>query len=260
MTWQVVARRDLRELLAEHTLLYFSGFFALLGAGISLLGVRGQQPTPLPNLLAILFTFAVPLTAGTLAHGSIPRSVSSGRIRLSLSLPHSRRAFVAGVGAATAIATLAAAVAAVLAGLVVYLVYGGPTDVLGVVALFALAALLAAAFVGATLAFTARSRSTTLSAATAFGFFLLSFLWPAFVAAGTAVLVGPVGVPVPPGTAETVTQLSPIYAYQNAAAAVGLGLSGPAGRIPEWGGVVVLFAWASLGYAAAARRFDGIDL
>ena len=260
MTWPVVARRDLRELLADSTLLYFCGFLALLGAGIAFLVARGQQPTSLPDILAVLFMLAVPVTAVIITHDAIPSRVANGRVRLSLSLPHSRAAFVAGIGAASVVATLAAAAAATLAALAVYLAYGAPTDALATVAMAAITCLLAAAFVGATLAFTARSRSTTLSAATAFGFFLLSFVWPAVVSVGVVVLAGSFGVSIPAGAAETATQLSPIYAYQNALSAVGLALSGSAGSLPEWGGVVVLLAWAGLGYALAARRFGGIDL
>lgn len=260
MTWPVVARRDLRELLADNTLLYFCALFALLGAGVAFLATRGQQPTSLPNVLVMLFVFVVPVTAVTLAHESIPRNVANGRVRLTLSLPHSRAAFVAGVSAATFAATLAATTAAALAALVVYVARGAPTELLGAAALLAATGLLAAAFVGATLAFTARSRSTTLAAATAFGFFVVSFVWPAVVTAGTVVLAGGFGVTLPAGGFETAIQLSPIYAYQNAVSAVGLNVSGPAGHVPEWGGFVVLFAWAALGYAIAAGRFGGVDL
>ncbi|WP_232703299.1 ABC transporter permease subunit [Halobacterium wangiae] len=260
MTWQVLARRDLRELLADRTLLYFCGFFALVGGGVSLVAARGQSPTPLAGILAVLLMFGVPLTGGTIVHEAIPRSVTSGRVRLTLSLPHTREAFVAGAGAAALAATLAATGVGALAALAVYVFRGAPVDVFVTVQTLAVTALLGAAFVGATLAFTARSRSTTLAAATTYGFFLLSFVWPGVVAVGSVVLTGQFGVPVPQQAVDTVVQLSPIYAYQNAVSAVGGGLTGPTGHLPEWGGVVVLLAWASLGYAVAAHRFGGIDL
>lgn len=260
VTWPALARRDLRELFADRTLYYFCGAFALIGGGIALVSVRGHSPTPLAGILTVLFMFGVPLTAVTITNEAIPSSVASGRIRLTLSLPHTREAFVAGVGAAAVAATLLATGSAIVVAGAVYVVRGAPLDVSTLVPVAGVTALLAAAFVGASLALTARSRSTTLSAATTYGFFLLAFLWPAGVTLGSVVLSGQFGVQIPRVTAETVTQLSPIYAYQNTVSAVGLDLGAPVGHIPEWGGVVVMAAWAGLGYALAATRFGGIDL
>ena len=260
MTWPVVARRDLRMLAEDNTLTIFTGFFALLAAGISYGSTNGGYPSPLAEVLSLLFMFAVPLTAGTLVHEAVPNAVGSGRVRLTLSLPHTRAQFLGGAGAARLAALLVAVGAAVVAGSAVYLLRGGPLSLSAVVATVALGALLGAAFVGATLAFTARSSSASLSAATAYGFFMLSFAWPAAIALGTVVLAGQFGVSLEPGVADTVIQLSPIYAYQNALSAVGVDASGPAGFIPEWGGVVVLLAWAVGGFALAARRFDSRDL
>jgi len=260
VTWPVVARRDLRELLAEKTLYYFCALFALVGGGVASIAARGQAPTRLSHLVALLFLFATPPLAVTFVQQAIPRSVTTGRIRLTLSLPHSRAAFVAGVGAAAVVAALAVTAAGVLGAVAMYLVRGAPVDLLGLVPVLALLVLLAAAFVGATLAFTARSRSTTLSVATGYGLLLLAFFWPVAVSLSTVVLGSTVGVPVPGRMVNTVTQLSPVFAYQNAVSALGLGIAGPVGHIPEWGGVVVLLAWAGLGYALAARRFGGIDL
>jgi ABC-type transport system involved in multi-copper enzyme maturation permease subunit len=260
VTWRVVARRDLRELAADNTLPVFVVLFAVLGGGIAYGSTRVPSPAPLPDALALVVLFAVPLAAGTVTHEAVPRNVSNGRIRLTLSLPHSRREFLAGVGAARLAVVTASTLVSVAAGALVYLVRGGPLDPLGVAALVALAVLLGAAFVAVALALTARSTSTTLAAATTFGFFLLAFAWPVAVAVGRVVLAGQFRVRLPPGTTDTVVQLSPIYAFQNAANALGVAMSAPTGRLPEWAGVVVLVAWSVLAFALAARRFDGIDL
>ena len=149
MTWPVVARRDLRELLAEKTLYYFCALFALVGGGVASIAARGQAPTRLSHLVALLFLFATPPLAVTFVQQAIPRSVTTGRIRLTLSLPHSRAAFVAGVGAAAVVAALAVTAAGVLGAVAMYLVRGAPVDLLGLVPVLALLVLLAAAFVGA---------------------------------------------------------------------------------------------------------------
>lgn len=259
MTWFVVARRDLRTLAADNTLTIFAGFFALLAGGLSYGATNSPAPGPLANTLSLLFLFAVPLTAGTLVHEAVPNAVRSGRIRLTLSLPHTRTQFLAGVGAARLAALFAAVGASVVVGVAVHLLRGGPVSPVAVAATVALSALLGAAFVGATLAFTARSSSASLAAATAYGFFLLAFAWPVAVAFGTVVLAT-YGVTLAPGTADTVVQLSPVYAYQNALDAVGVNAAGPVGLIPEWGGVVVLLAWTAGGFALATRRFGTRDL
>jgi ABC-type transport system involved in multi-copper enzyme maturation permease subunit len=255
MTWPVVARRDFRMLVADNTLTIFTVFFAILAAGISYGATSGPALSPFTDTLSLLFLFAMPLTAGTLAHEAVPTAVGSGRIRLTLSLPHTRTEFIAGAGAARFAALLAAVAASVVAGGAVHLLRDAPLSLVDVAATGALTALLCAAYVAATLAFTARTSSATLAAVTAYGFFLLSFVWPAAIGFGTVLLTAQFGVTLEPGTADTVVQLSPIYAYQNALAAAGVNASGPVGFIPEWGGVIVLLAWTVGGFALAAHRF-----
>jgi len=260
VTWSVVARRDLREYRADRTLAYFCAFFALLGGGIAYGATDGAGTSALPDVLSVLFLFAVPLTAATMVNEAIPRAVVSGRIRLTLSLPHSRSDYVAGVGAAGLAVTLLVTAVGVASALAVYLVRGGPVAPLRLAGVCVVVALLAAAFTAATLAFTARSRSPTLSTATAYGFFLVSFVWPVVVQIGRLVVDGELGVTVTDAVANGVVHLSPIFAFQAALAGIESGFGSGAGSVPAWAGVAVLLAWAGLGYALAARRFGGIDL
>jgi Cu-processing system permease protein len=259
VTWPVVARRDLRTLRADNSLLIFGGFFALLAAAIAY-GATNGALTPLPTTLAMLFLFAVPLTAGTLTHEAVPSAVASGRARLTLSLPHSRAAFLAGAGAARLATTLLSVAAAVVVTAVVYAFRGGSLAPVRVLAVVAVCALLAAAFVASTLAFTARSRSTTLAAATTFGFFLLALFWPVALALGRVVAAGQFGVDLGSGFVDTYVVLSPIYAYLNALAAVGVDSVGPVGSLPDGVGVAVLVGWTVFAFALAAHRFDGVEL
>ncbi|MCD2203059.1 ABC transporter permease subunit [Halobacterium sp. KA-6] len=260
MTWPVVARRDLRALHADNSLAVFGGFFALLAAVLAYGATNGAGVTPLSTALALLFMFAVPLAAGTLTHEAVPSAVASGRVRLTLSLPHSRSTFLAGAGAARLTTTLVAVVAAIVVATVVYALRGAPVPALRVLAVLALAALLAAAFVAATLAFTARSTSTTLAAATTFGFFALALFWPIALSLVRVVLAGQFGVQVRLGLTDLLVVASPLYAYVNALTVVGIDPVATTGSVPDGVGVAVLLAWTLVGFALASRRFARIEL
>jgi Cu-processing system permease protein len=259
VTWPVVARRDLRTLRADNSLLIFGGFFALLAAALAY-GATNGAVTPLPETLLLLFMFAVPLTAGTLTHEAVPNAVASGRARLTLSLPHSRAAFLAGAGAARLATTLLAVAAAVVVAVAVYALRGAPLAPVSVLAVVAVAPLLAAAFVASTLAVTARSTSTTLAAASTLGFFLLSLFWPVALALGRTVAAGQFGVQLGSDFVDTYFVLSPIYAYLNALATAGVDSVGTSGAVPDGVGVAVLVGWSVLAFGLAARRFDRVDL
>lgn len=260
MTWPAVARRDGRELAADNTLLVFVALFVVLGAGIAYGSTGVERPGPLSDALALVAMFAVPLTAGTVTHEAVPRNVASGRVRLTLSLPHSRRAFLAGVGAARLALVTAVFCLAVAAGAAVYLLRGGPLNALRLGWLVAATVLLGAAFVAVTLAVTARSRSTALAAAASYGFFLLAFTWPAAVALGRVLLAGQFGVAVPESTADAVAQLSPVFAFRDAMAAVGATGGVAPGPLPAWACLLVLAAWAAVGFGIAEVRFSRVDL
>lgn len=260
MTWPVVARRDFRALRADNSLLVFGGFFALVAAAVAYGATNGLGTTPLPAALALLFLFAVPLAAGTLTHEAVPSAVGSGRVRLTLALPHDRSTFLAGAGAARLATTLVAVVAAVVTATVVYALRGAAIAPVRVLAVVALAALLAAAFVAATLAFTVRSTSTTLAAATAYGFFALALFWPIALSLGRVVLAGAFGVQVGSGFTDALVVASPLYAYVNALTVVGVDSVATTGSVSDGAGVAVLLAWTLVGFALAARRFGRIEL
>lgn len=257
MTWRVLARRDLREYRASGAVWKLAGVFALVGAGAGVTGTAA--PGLLSGALGAVAVFAVPLTAVSLAHDVLPGRAANGRARLTLSLPHSRRAFVAGTAAAVLALALLALTAAFAASLLVAAALGVAVDVATVAALFAVGVALAAAFVGGTLAATATLRSTTLAAALAYGAFLVSYAWPAVLAVATAV-VEAAGVTLPDGTLDPVNAASPFYAALAVFSGIPVGGLGAGGGTALWLGVASLVAWAVGGTALAARRFDGVDL
>jgi len=260
VTWPVVARRDLRALRADNSLLVFGGLFALVAAAAAYGATNGSGTTPLPAVLALLFMFAVPLAAGTLAHEAVPSAVASGRDRLTLALPHDRSAFLAGAGAARLAITVVAVVAAVITASVVYAARGAALSPVRVLAVVALAALLAVAFVAATLAFTAGSTSTTLSAATTYGFFALALFWPIALSLGRVVLTASLGIQVSSGLTDALVVASPLYAYTNTLTVVGVDGVATTGSVPDGIGAAVLLAWTVVGFALAERRFDRVEL
>jgi Cu-processing system permease protein len=260
VTWQVLARRDLEVLRADRSLLLFPAFFALFAAGIASVFTRGSGGTPLSSGLALLFVFAVPLTAGTVTHEAVPSAVSSGRTRLTLSLPHTRRAFLVGAGAARLAVTLASVATAVLVGGLTYAVRGGELAVVDVALVLALAVLLAAAFVAATLALTAGSTSTTLAAASTYAFVAVAFFWPVGVQLLALLASDWLGVTVGETAVDLAILCSPLFAFGNALGVAGIGSIGSSLSLPAWAGVLVLAAWPPLGVAVAVARFDRLDL
>lgn len=256
MTWQAVARLDLATYRDDGTLRNFCVLFALVGAAAGATLPAG----PLPTLLGGFALFAAPMTAVTLVHELLPGRVASGRVRLTLSLPHSCREYVVGVGAAAFAVAAVAGVLAVLAGLLTATAVGTPVDLGQVVGFLVAAVALTAAFVGGTLAVTAGVRSTTLAAALAFSFFGASFVWPIIVAVGEAVLAATLGVAVPQVALDYALLASPVYG-----AVYGLGFgSFSAAQVPaaaaRAAGVLSLVAWSIGGTALADRRFGRLEL
>jgi len=260
VSWRVVARRDVDVLRADRSFLLFPGFFGLLAAAMAYAFTRGPASTPLSSGLALLFLFAVPLTAGTVTHEAIPSAVSSGRIRLALSLPHSRPAFLAGTGVARLAVTVVGIATAVATSVVVFAVRGGAIAPVEVAAVVALGALLGAAFVAATLALTAGSASTTLATASTYAFFVLSLFWPIVVSVAAALAESELGVDLASSTVDAIVLGSPLFAYGNALGVVGIQTVSTSGQSSPWVGVVVLAAWTGLGFALAAARFGRVDL
>lgn len=260
MTWQVVARRDLDVLRADRSLVLFPVFFALLAAAMAFVFTRGEGGTPLSSALALLFVFAVPLTAGTVTHEAVPSAVSSGRTRLTLSLPHSRTTFLAGSGAARLAVTLASVATAVLVAGFTYGVRGGELGAVDVALVVALAAMLAAAFVAATLALTAGSTSTTLAAASTYAFFAVAFLWPVVVQLLALLASDWLGVTVGETVVDGAILCSPMFAFGNALGVAGIQVIGSSLSFSAWAGVLALAAWTPVGFAVAAARFDRLEL
>ena len=254
MTWQAVARLDLATYRADGTLRNFGVLFALGGV---LVGATAPAD-PLSMLLGGIGLLAAPTTAVTLAHDILPGRVVSGQVRVPLSLPHTRREYVVGVGAAAFGVAVAITVLAVFLGLLAATAVGTPVDLPQVAGFLAAGVGLTAALVGGSLAVTAGVRSTTLAAALAYGLFAVSFVWPVVLAATDAVLAATVGVTVPGVALDYAVPVSPVYgAVYGLGGVAATSLPMAAARAA---GVLSLAAWSVGGTALAAERFDRLEL
>ncbi|WP_336035801.1 ABC transporter permease subunit [Halobacterium yunchengense] len=254
MTWPVIARRDVRVLRADDALLVYPGFLVLFAAVTAYDATGGRGGASLAATLSLLGLLAVPFVASALTHEAVPGALASGRLRLTLSLPHSRRAFLGGAAVARFAAAFGSVAAAAAVATAVYAVRGGALAPVRTLATLALAALLAAAFVAATLALTARSTSTTYAAAAAVGFVVAAYAWPAAVQFGDSLAGSHLGAGVP----DAAVLASPVYAYASAASSAG---GPPATAVGDAVvGAFVLAAWTAVGFALAARRFGRVEL
>jgi Cu-processing system permease protein len=258
VTWRVLAGRDLYEYRVSGTLWKVAVLFALAGTA-------GAVPASaaaglLTGALSVVGAFAVPLLAVSLAYGRIPERVASGRARLTLSLPHSARAFVAGSGAAVLAVSVLALASSFAAGTAVAAALGVAVDVANVVSVFVVGLALTAAFVGGTLAATATLRSTTLAAAVAYGWFLVSYAWPAVLTVVLALVEVAVGAQLDNVALEPVIAVSPPYAALALFNGVPLDSVGAENGATVWAGVTSLAAWTVGGTTLAARRFAASEL
>lgn len=253
MTWWTIAARDLRESLADGTLWRLG---ILFGAGGLVAGSLAVDGGGAPLVVAVLALGAAPLTAVLLAHDSLPARRASGRTRLTLSLPHSRRAYVLGTAAGAFGVAVGALAVAVGATSTVAVLGGGNADAGLIAAVTVVGVALTAALVAGTVAATATLRSPTLAAGVTVALYGGSLLWPVVV----LLAAGLVGVPTESPVVTGVLALSPVQAAALALSVAGVSVTPLAGVLPWWAGVLVLAAWVVCATALAVQRFRRLEL
>ena len=284
MSWTVVARKDFRDAVRSRALWALSAVFLLLAVGISVLyatfqPLSGGNPTALGLiffLASIVGTF-VSIAAILACYKAVAGERERGTIKITLSLPHSRRDVILGklVGRTGVLAL--PVVGALLAGTVVGgVMFGdvapGATVLFGVVAL-----LFTLAYVGIMVGLSATTGSTTRAAALAIGFFLIVELFWDAVLFGLAFVANDFAVPaahaafpdwlylvqqVPPSS-SFMTSLSAVLPGATRAASAGAGQS--AGQIgafysTPWVGLVALALWVVVPILVGYYRFEAADL
>ncbi|WP_336001781.1 ABC transporter permease subunit [Halorientalis halophila] len=126
MTWDVIARQDWRRTVAERSTKFLLGLlaFAIVIAAY-VYPMAGQEPYTTGRFAGFVegsLTTLVPIAGVLLGYNAVVSERASGALRLSLSLPHSRRDLVFGkfLGRAGAVAATVVASMAVAGFLVVY--------------------------------------------------------------------------------------------------------------------------------------------
>jgi len=283
MSWRVVARKDFQDAVRSRALWALSGVFLLLTVGLAVLYatlpvIAGGNPTALGLiffLAGIIGTF-VSIAAILAGYKAVAGERERGTIKITLSLPHTRRDVILGkLLGRTAVLALPV-VGALVAGTVVGGVLVGDVAPVATVLLGLVALLFTLAYAGIVVGLSATTGSTTRAAALAIGFFLVvELFWDvvvlalAFVTNGFALPASPTAFPdwlylvqqVPPSS-SFMTSLAAVLPDAPAAAA---GAGQAAGQVTAfyatpWVGVVALAVWVVVPIAIGYYRFDAADL
>ena len=268
MTWPVVTRHDGAQLVGERSVKLLLG---LLGVVIVLAGYVYPVWAAPPHTTARFGGFAVdwlttlvPLVGLLIGYNAVVSDRESGAIRLSLSLPHSRRDLLVGtvvsrvglVGATIVGATIVAG------ALVVYPF--GEIALLGFLLFVPLAVAFAAVWTGLGIAISFAVSTQRRALVVAFTlFFVFALVWdPAAQALqlglqAAGLLEGELPAPV-----RFVVGLEPGNLFERVTAGFvdpGASVDGP-WYLGPWVALVLLVGWIVAPLALAFRRFAGSDL
>ncbi len=279
MSTLAVARKDFQDAIRSRVLLGLTGLFVLFVAGASYFFAR-IQPTPGggdPTALVLIFSLLapasllVPIIGLALGYKAVAGERESGRIKLLLSLPHSRLDIVFG----KALGRTGVLVVPILVGFVV-----GAAVIFWQSSSFTPVNYLAFAFVTVLLGLAYIAISVAVSSATTSTFraligggsllIVLEFLWRQVLLA-IVYLVNGLSLPQQsPGDWYSFLQsLPPGTAYSSAARSLlpesptTLAITGPtpdAFYLQDWFGFVILAVWVVVPLALGYLRFERTDL
>jgi ABC-2 type transport system permease protein len=268
MTWPVVTRHDGKQLVGERSVRLLLG---LLGVVVVLAGYVYPVWAAPPHTTARFGGFAVdwlttlvPLVGLLIGYNAVVSDRESGAIRLSLSLPHSRRdllvgTFVSRVGlvAATTVAAL------VLAGALVVYPFG-ELALLGFLLFVPLAVAFGAVWTGLGIAISFAVSTQRRALVVAFAlFFVFALVWDPAAGAlrlglqAAGLLEGALPAPV-----RFVVGLEPGNLFERVTTGFvdpGASVDGP-WYLGPWVALVLLVGWIVAPLALAFRRFAGSDL
>lgn len=268
MTWAVVARQDGRAVFGERSVKLLLGLLAvvivLAGYLYPVLGTEPITTARFGGFAVGWLTTVVPLVGLLLGYNAVAGDRESGAIRLSLSLPHSRRDLLVGTFLSRAGLVTATSVAALaVAGVLVVYPFGAlalPRYLLfvGLVVLFG--AVWTGLGVAVSVAVATRRRALVAAVAL---FLLFVFVWePATGALETGLTALGVLDGSLPAPARFAVGVAPDAAFERATT----GFVDPAASVdgPWYMGpsvaVALLVAWLVVPLELAYRRFAGGDL
>lgn len=272
MSWQAVARKDVRDAGTAKTLWILGGLFPLLfvalAVGISAF-LDGEFDTFLRTGGATV-SIAFPLLAIVLGYKSVIAERDSGSIALLLSLPHSRRDVAIGKFVGRSIVLSAPAlVGFAVAAPVVATRYTG-VSALQYVGFVAVSLVYGMAFLGIAIGLSMATTASRRVAAGAFGSYVVMVMfWTVLVdlVFFTLFRFRPSGTSDPPGWVPFAKLLNPSTAYSYLLGdGLGSGLGSPLSSLGDaWYttppvALLVLLAWVVVPVLVGYRRFDATDL
>jgi ABC-2 type transport system permease protein len=272
VSWQAIARKDLRDSIRSRTLRVLIALFFLLLGGMAYVArtLTDTSFDEFVDLTAEAFALVVPLFAVVVGYKSIIDERESGTIALALSFPHARWEFVAGKflgrGAVLTIPILASMIA--VTALVSFLFETLP--VLSYLLLVVASVLYGLAFLALTLGLSMALSTGRRVTTAAFGaYIILVLLWTDLVDLLVLVLWRFDGTILtdPPGWAQFLGMASPSESYARLVTAlfdsdigaVYVGSDRP-WLLEPWLAVLVLLGWIALSIGIGYDRFRRVEL
>ncbi len=262
MSWRLVARRDALDPLRSRSLYVHVALFALLFGLLTYVSAGPEQT--LARLHLQSFAIFLPLVGLLLGYKSIAGPRENGALRVTLSVPHTRRGEVllGTVVGRMAVMTLLVTVG-YLAATAAYLLQAGVPELGPLAVAWLFTVLLGAAMVALAVGVSASARTTNRAVVGVFGLFLLLVrLWSQIPGLIRYVLNGfsaPSGAS--PSWVQTVLQLNPTTVYRTSVSALLAPIPiGDAVYFKPWFGVLVMLGWTVVPLAIGYWRFDNCDL
>jgi ABC-type transport system involved in multi-copper enzyme maturation permease subunit len=268
MTWQTIARRDWRVTAAARSVKVLLGLVvtAVVLAGY-LYPVLGAEPITTARFSGFvqgIMTTLVPVVGVMLGYNAVVSDRESGAIRLSLSLPQSRRDLVLGTYASrTGLLTAALVAALALGGALVVYPFGDlvlAPFLVYVVLTVAFGAVWSGLGVAVSLAVSTGRRALVLGFALIFLFVVVWDTLEVALALGlnaAGIVEGPLPAPL-----QFLVGLEPgrVFARTTAGFVDPSRAVGDAWYLSEWLALALLAAWVVGPVALASARFAGSDL
>jgi ABC-2 type transport system permease protein len=267
MSWQVITRSDVAETVRPRSVKILLALPALvILGGAYLYPVFGSEPyttARFAGFVSGLLSTVAALAGILLGYNAVVGKRESGAIRLSLSLPHSRRDVVWGTLASRAGLLCGTMATALVAGLALVVYPFGSLSALRSLAFAALTVALGAVWVNLGLAASLLAATKRRAFVLAFGLFVvLEFAWGALVSVLERGLseTGLVGDDL--AATAAVRAAEPGAAFQRLVD----GFVDPSASVDsawylgEWSALAVFLAWLTVPLGFAYYRFQGSDL
>ena len=281
MSWQVIARKEVKDAIRSRVLHALSGMLVLFA--LALMGVYASLPSvfgvpaaelTLESFISIIGNAAVfvPIVGAMLGYKAIAGERASGSLALMLSQPHTREDVVLGKFVGRTVVLVVPILLAFAAGLGVVVVSFDAYSIVDYVTFLALLVLIGTVYVSVAIGFSASTASTTRAAVGVVAYYLVfRVVWNGLVRLANVVanrvtegewVLQFGGYP---DWAYLLLLVSPHNAYQIAMQSLVFDAGSQAGgQLPgfvnEWTALLVLALWIVVPIALGIRRFDAVDL